>query len=62
MDNKYHEARGNKWIFTIVGFFLIGLFGYWATPYLYQATHSSYNRKGLESIADWKFGAVKYNN
>jgi len=58
-ENEYHENKGKKWIFMIVGFFLIGIAGFFLTPSLYNLSNSSYDRSGIESICDELFGTVK---
>lgn len=58
MDSKYHEKKGRKWIVMILGTLILGVLGFILMPWIYRSTHSFYDRRGIESIADEKFGTT----
>jgi hypothetical protein len=62
VDNKYHETKGRKWIVMLIGTALFAGLGFYLMPKLYALTHSSYDRKGIESICERMFGNVNIDD
>ena len=59
---KYREKKGRKWFALVVGFFIFGIGGYYAMPYLFAFSHSGYDRSGIESITLEMFGYTKISD
>ena len=62
VDNKYHESKGRKYIVMLIGVTLFAVLGFLIMPTLYAMTHSSYDRKGIESICERMFGNVNIDD
>lgn len=58
---QYSERKGYKWLTMLVGFFLLGIGGWFLMPVKNMLQHSLYDRTGLESICREKFGTTKIN-
>lgn len=58
-DLKYSERKGRKWLTMLAGVILLGIAGWFIMPLTMKLKHSLYNREGLASITEVKFGEVK---
>lgn len=56
IDRSYREKLGRKWIISIVVGIVVGLSGILATPTIFGFSKSSYDRAGVDSIADSRYG------
>eukprot|EP00347_Sterkiella_histriomuscorum_P015022 403358603 len=58
-DRKYHEKRGIKWIYALIGFVLWGIVGYFLVPGMYQVSKPNYDRRGFDRISEQIVGRVQ---
>lgn len=56
---KYHDNVGKKWIVALVGLILGSVIGYFSIPSIYGLSRSSYDRGGIEKLADQLMGTVR---